>query len=223
MIDNNIREINRCNQRGGRMLSIVDLLDKNTINIEQASYLFSIISKGGSFIVGAEPSGVGKTTLMCAFLSFLPSNKKIFAVDSFPIDSTDDKNIVYVAHEISSGPYFSYLWGEESVKFFELDSQKATNLHANDIEQAREVIVDGCGVSEKTFQEIELKIFLSSKKQISKIYEKTELTYSGFEKVGEPKIGKSDPGLAELLKKMQKSNQKTSKEVRDEILSFLQN
>ena len=38
-------EIERCNQRGGRMLSIVDLIDADTVSADVAAYLLATISK----------------------------------------------------------------------------------------------------------------------------------------------------------------------------------
>jgi Flp pilus assembly CpaF family ATPase len=69
-----LEEINRCNQRGGRMLSIRDLLDAGTLNEEMAAYLLAVISTGNSFLVGARPGGVGKTTVMAALLNFIPAS-----------------------------------------------------------------------------------------------------------------------------------------------------
>jgi Flp pilus assembly CpaF family ATPase len=55
-------EIDRCNQRGGRMLSIVDLIDAGTMSPELAAYSLAAIGGGASFMVGALPGGAGKTT-----------------------------------------------------------------------------------------------------------------------------------------------------------------
>ena len=61
-------EIDRCNQRGGRMLSIVDLIDAGTVTRDLAAYSLAAISNGASFMVGAMPGGAGKTTVMGALL-----------------------------------------------------------------------------------------------------------------------------------------------------------
>ena len=63
-IRNHCAEINRCNQRGGRMLSIVDLIQAGTISRDLAAYALAAIGNGASFLVGAMPGGAGKTTVM---------------------------------------------------------------------------------------------------------------------------------------------------------------
>lgn len=57
-------EIERCNQRGGRMLSIVDLIEAGTMTRELAAYSLAAIGAGASFMVGALPGGAGKTTVI---------------------------------------------------------------------------------------------------------------------------------------------------------------
>ena len=72
-------ELNRCNQRGGRMLSIFDLLAAETLHLDLATYLMARISRGASFMVGAVPGGAGTTTVMCALLNFVPSETSLIA------------------------------------------------------------------------------------------------------------------------------------------------
>jgi hypothetical protein len=57
------RQIARCNQRGGRMLSIVDLIEAGTITPELAAYSLAAIGSGASFLVGAMPGGAGHNRL----------------------------------------------------------------------------------------------------------------------------------------------------------------
>ena len=63
-------ELERCNQRGGRMLSVFDLLAAGTLDVDLTAYFLARISRGASFLVGANPGGAGKTTVMCALLNF---------------------------------------------------------------------------------------------------------------------------------------------------------
>ena len=65
-------EIERCNQRDGRMLSIVDLIEADTVTRDLAAYSLAAIGSGASFMVGALPGGAGKTTVMGALLNFVP-------------------------------------------------------------------------------------------------------------------------------------------------------
>ena len=75
MIDleqDNHRQIEQLNQRGGRMLSIVDLIQAGTISVEMAAYAMRAMEAGDSLLTAARPGGAGKTTLMAALLNFLP-------------------------------------------------------------------------------------------------------------------------------------------------------
>ena len=74
-------EIERCNQRGGRMLSIVDLIEAGTFSRDLAAYSLAAIGDGASFMVGALPGGAGKTTAMGALLNFVPRDVSLVAAD----------------------------------------------------------------------------------------------------------------------------------------------
>lgn len=77
----NIREIERLSQRG-KTLSIVDLLDANTLSVEMAAHLFYIVAHGASFLTAARPGNAGKTTLMQCLLTFLPPNTRIVTISN---------------------------------------------------------------------------------------------------------------------------------------------
>ena len=76
-IDVHVREIDRCNQRGGRMLSLVDLIQAGSVDLPLAAYLAAAMRCGASLLVGARPGGAGKTAVMCALLNFLPDRTAI--------------------------------------------------------------------------------------------------------------------------------------------------
>ena len=61
-IQAHVRAIDDCNQRGGRMLSLVDLIDAGTVDLPLAAYLAATMRSGASLLVGARPGGAGKTT-----------------------------------------------------------------------------------------------------------------------------------------------------------------
>ena len=69
-----VRAINDCNQRGGRMLSLVDLLDAGSVDLPLAAYLAAAMRGGASLLVGARPGGAGKTAVMCALLNWIPDH-----------------------------------------------------------------------------------------------------------------------------------------------------
>lgn len=190
MIDYNVDvekhcyEIEKCNQRGGRMLTVVDLIKKETVTINQASFLMKEISEGASFIVGAKPGGAGKTTVMCAFLNFLPPGINIIPAESMRVfeRAAEIKKSCFLCHEIGPGHYYSYLWGEPLLKFFEMRKYGhiiVSNLHADTIEEAKHQICVQNPVPEELFNSVDLYIFLNLerdgwdyKRKIGKIWKR---------------------------------------------------
>ena len=53
--EHNHRQIEMLNQRGGRTLSIVDLLLAGTISVEMAAYAMRAMKRGASLLTGARP------------------------------------------------------------------------------------------------------------------------------------------------------------------------
>ena len=72
IVDRHCRELERCNQRVGRMLSVADLIDADALSLPLAAAVTARIAGGASFMVGANPGGAGKTTVLCALLNFVP-------------------------------------------------------------------------------------------------------------------------------------------------------
>ena len=50
MLSHSVREhiatLNACNQRGGRMLSMIDLISAGTVDLDLAAYLTAMMRKG---------------------------------------------------------------------------------------------------------------------------------------------------------------------------------
>ena len=161
-------EIDRCNQRGGRMLSVVDLLDAGTLDTALAAYFLAVIGKGHSFMIGAGPGGAGKTTIMCALLNFIPRDMPlIVAADPRVIRAglAGGSRACFLCHEIGRGHYFAYLWGAAAAAFFDLPAAGhmiATNLHADSREEARGQLVDDVGVSPGAFARVSLIAFVTA-------------------------------------------------------------
>lgn len=156
-------ELDRCNQRGGRMLSLLDLIDAGTVTLELAAYLMTRMNEGVSFMVGARPGGAGKTTVMCALLNLVPPDVELApAVNTCP-RTAEGPRCCYICHEIGSGPYFAYLWGRELRAYCALAEEGhllATNLHADDLEQARDQVCGENQVPVAHFNAFQLMLFL---------------------------------------------------------------
>ncbi len=178
------KELDRCNQRGGRMLSIFDLLEAQTLDVELAAYLMARISRGASLMVGAVPGGAGKTTVMCALLNLLPAELPLVAATPQAVQKAAEgkgpQPSCYICHEISSGPYFAYLWGRQLQTYCALTKWGhilATNLHADDLNEAREQVCSDNDVPVEQFNTFNLLIFISagsrffnSRRRIERVY-----------------------------------------------------
>jgi hypothetical protein len=161
-------EINRCNQRGGRMLSVVDLVEAGTITRDIAAYSLAAIGNGASFMVGAQPGGAGKTTVMGALLNFVPTTVQLIPAHGMDIINqglrAPEPRCCFICHEIGDGHYYAYLWGDVLRRYFDLPAEGhmlATNLHADTYEQAREQVCGDNGVPTADFQRMNLVYFLS--------------------------------------------------------------
>ncbi|MGC8737182.1 MAG: hypothetical protein ACP5UA_00890 [Candidatus Hydrogenedens sp.] len=175
-------EINRCNQRGGRMFSIFDLLERETLNIELASFALYRISQGASFLVGANPGGAGKTTIMGALLNFVPIDVQLVSASEQEIkqgikQGITNKKKCYICHEIGAGHWFAYLWGSALQNYFVLLDYGhilATNLHADDIDEAYDQICIQNRVPDGYFRRINLMFYIrvlsGYRRRIDKVY-----------------------------------------------------
>ena len=244
-IRSHVREIDRCNQRGGRFLSVIDLLDAETVNLDAAAYLGAAILAGNSFLVGALPGGAGKTTVMGAFLNFVPPDTELApAVEGVPGAALRGgaSNRCFICHEIGRGPYFAYLWGKDVRDLFRLPRagiMAVGNLHADTVQEAREIVVEGCGVPEEDFAawplffflELEGGSFRGVKRRVASIWEGPErLIYRLVRDSGgkpswrlenEPLLGDSGTRerVRELLEDLRASGKRRIEDVRRAVLA----
>ena len=163
-----VAEIDRCNQRGGRMLSIVDLIEAGTFTRELAAYSLAAIRGGASFMTGALPGGAGKTTVMAALLNFVPPDVSLAPADSLRAIEQGLRHPTprqcFICHEISDGPYYAYLWDEELRRYFDLAGTGhvlATNLHADTFEQAHAQVCGDNRVPEPAFRRMNILFFIA--------------------------------------------------------------
>ncbi len=149
------------------MLSVVDLIEAGTFSRDLAAYALAAIGRGASFMVGANPGGAGKTTVMGALANLVPADVELAPADGMAAIrdglSRSKPRTCYICHEIGAGPYYAYLWGEELRAYFELPTaghMLATNLHADTMDEARGQVCDGNGVSEEAFRRMHIAMFL---------------------------------------------------------------
>lgn len=163
-----VKAISACNQRGGRILSLVDLIAAETIDLSLGAYLAAVMRSGASLLVGARPGGAGKTAVMCALLNFLPDHTAIRPVDRPAVlreGLCDDRAgaTCYLAHEIGNGFHYAYVWGQDARAFFRLAAEGhivASNLHADTLEETRGQLCEENGVERAYVGAVTLKIYL---------------------------------------------------------------
>lgn len=219
------------------MLSIVDLIDAGTVRLDLAAYLMARISKGASFMTGARPGGAGKTAVMCALLNLCPADVELVAADAPPPRLQPGKRICCICHEIGAGPYFAYLWGRELRAYSGLSEQGyllATNLHADDVDEARAQVCIENGVPEKHFNAFDLLLFLRveghgfhATRTVSKVYASGRTTPHRL--IYEDGVFHARPDTApqyvsqcrNFLEELARSPIRTIEGVREHVLRFL--
>ncbi len=143
------------------MLSVIDLLEAGTLNLEIASLLLFLMSENPSFLSCASPGGAGKTALLGALLVHLPKDTKIFPYEKkCPVR----ENSCVLAHEINKAPYHGYVWGEEAQRFFSLASRKknasvCSTAHADTPEKLKKLLADEHGAGKESLEKLDFSDF----------------------------------------------------------------
>jgi len=163
-------------------LSIVDMIDAGTLELDLAAYLMARIARGASFMVGAKPGGAGKTTVMCALLNLIPADTELVAATPAAVRAAaSGSRRCYVCHEIGAGPYFAYLWGGDLRAYCTLPAKGhmlATNLHADDLDEAQAQVCLDNGVPSAHFNRFELLVFLRVDRGVTGTHRVVEKVYA---------------------------------------------
>ena len=163
----NLVEIAGLNQRGGRTLSIVDLIADGTLDVSMAAYMLATVAGGASMLTAAGPGGTGKSTLLASLLSFLPPDEEIISVsgaDVIAAGMSARQRACYVAHEIGDGHWYGYIWGAQVPAFLDLarhGHRIAAAIHADTLrELAGQLYGAPLGVSEEQLAAVRLICFM---------------------------------------------------------------
>jgi ABC-type cobalamin/Fe3+-siderophores transport system ATPase subunit len=165
----NHQQIEQLNQRGGRTLSIVDLIQAGTLSVEMAAYAMRAMHQGASLLTGARPGGAGKTTLMAAILNFLPPEVPLITVDgshviSQGLERSATDPACYLAHEIGSGDWYGYIWGRDVADFFSLidgNRRVASCLHADTLDEVTGILCSApLGVPRSALSRVGVVLFM---------------------------------------------------------------
>lgn len=201
-LDSNLKEINALIPWGGRMLSLVDLIERDTLSLRLATYFMNGMRTGASVLIGARPGRVGKTTMMGALLGLVPASDRIITVVSASMvkgltHGTRKNPRTYVIREISDhGP--TYLWGPPVVGITRLVgpyTRLVSNLHADSITGVKATF-RRCG-SEDAMNVFNLIIFIryvrqGARRVVSEVWEfdtsnqSFDLSYSEVEGFSQP-------------------------------------
>ena len=175
----NLVEIERLNQRGGRTLSFVDLVEAGTVSAELAGELAACVEAGAAILTAARPGGAGKSTLLADLLACLPPGERI--VTTPDVGAVRDARrgsggpVCFLAHEIGAGPWYAYLWGSAAAEFFDLAApggRVATCLHADDLEELYDEL-SSQGVREEAVRSVGIIAFMrrvGGKRRVDSVY-----------------------------------------------------
>jgi hypothetical protein len=160
----NMAQIARLNQRGGRMLSIVDLIEAGTLSVEMAAFCRLMVLGGTSWLTAAIPGGAGKTTIMAALFGFLPPGERIVSVQRGSVvnEAPQDGAATMLAHEISPGPMHGYIWGQDVADFFALTRRGlrcVTCLHTDNPNETAGVL-HSLGVASEDLDRVRLQLHI---------------------------------------------------------------
>ena len=148
---------------GDHPLSLLDQVEAGTLDLELAAWLVSHVSRGASFIVGAEPGRAGKSTTMHSLLSFAPADLAFAEALPGEVADLDGKPTCVVCHELSNHPPPAYLWGQDLRDYFALADDGhmlVANLHADDLAGTLHQICTENGVPDARFRAVDIFIFL---------------------------------------------------------------
>ena len=237
-IEAHCAELNRCNQRGGRMLSILDLIDAQTLDLDLAALLMVQMRQGASFMVGARPGGAGKTTVMCALINLIPPEIRLVAATSQIARSASESGAsarrCFICHEIGAGPYFAYLWGKELRTYCALSEEGhmlATNLHADDLDETHAQVCRENGVPEAHFNAFRCLIYLRVRGAYPNAHRMVESVYLSDGKHPHQRVFDRRQGLAtppstrqrqchEWLAEQIKTGGRTIEQTRTDVIGF---
>jgi hypothetical protein len=232
-LEHNLDEIENLSQRG-KILSIVDLINANTLDVDMTAHCLYAISNGASFLTAARPGNAGKTTLMSCLLTFLPSDIRILTIDKPPVIAEahkiakDNSKLCTLCHEIGAGHVYGYLWGMHVSQLFDLMNygcQMVSCIHADTLPEMQDILVSNeLGVPKADFARLDLILFIKMiregegyKRRVSALYEKGIEKHNLLFTWDEETDSFIKHGESTLLKIMAQDHGKSSDQVSDEL------
>ena len=167
--------------------SLLDLIERDTLDLELAAWLVTCVAGGASWITGSGPGGIGKTTIMRSLLSFLPQDRLCVVALPGQVTAIQPPPKCVVSHELSDHPPETYLWDQDLRDYFTLADAGHTlvgNVHAEDVADIHKEVVDDCRVPDSQFRAVHIFGFVRMDGQdpeARRIKDKTSRRY--FEKI----------------------------------------
>jgi len=245
----NLHQIEALSQRGGRTLSVVDLILANTVSVEIAACVAEAVGRGASFLTAAQPGGAGKTALLAALLGFLPGGVPIVTVDGPHVVAAAEEEETpqcYLAHEIGSGDWYGYIWGPVVARYLALAAgphMVASCLHADTIEELYDTLESApLKVPRSTLLQIDFILFVhvdrvdaearGYRRRVAAVYQsdreagehrpvfRWDRARDAFEAVGYEPAGSGAADLAQFLEGMAASGLRDFAALRHAYLAF---
>ncbi|MBM4086444.1 MAG: hypothetical protein FJ272_16790 [Planctomycetes bacterium] len=205
----NLAEVEQLNQRGGRTLSIVDLIKANTVSADAAGLMLYAVSNGASFFTAAVPGGGGKTTLMASMLGFLaPGTRIVTTADGDALrqaaQAKPKGRVCYLAHEIGAGRWYGYLWGSDVSSFLGLAGagrQVASCIHADTLDQFYSIMTSQLDVLPALLAKLDILAFMSVERSLSGYRRRVATLYEADSASGQHRLLYALNGKADALEK----------------------
>jgi type IV secretory pathway ATPase VirB11/archaellum biosynthesis ATPase len=151
-------------------LDLRALVLNRTLSPEMAATLAATARQRRSFLTVAIPRLAGKSTLMAAILDHRPEGAPVHVLERHPRDLDALEGApgegYLVVPEVSPYPAAAgYIWGADVRRVFatlERGFALATALHAGSLEEAFEVLHEGCGVPDEDLARLELMVYIRS-------------------------------------------------------------
>ena len=143
--------------------SLLDLIELDTVDLELAAWLVSLVSRGASYIIGSGPGGIGKTTTMHSLLSFVPDELTFKIALPDVVSQIGEGRHCVISTELSDHPPPTYLWGQDVRDFFTHSRHGhvlVANVHADDLDEIHDQMVGENEVPEDQFRALNLLIFI---------------------------------------------------------------
>ena len=149
--------------------TILDIIRNGTLSAEMAATLWAAVDQRWSFVVTAIPRFAGKSTVMNAMLSLLPSQVPVHHLSGDEEEMGRLKEEAptgrgyLVVGEFSQAPVPTYIWGPPVRRVFDTLTagySLATALHAPTLQETFDVICQGNGVTDEQASSIRLVLYI---------------------------------------------------------------